>query len=151
MAPTAKNSARKISTTHSGFTSSQFTTTLVLSLALIGLALTSVLQTATAQQPGQNTPVASAQKQIQTLAVVNGQQVTRNQIANECMRRFGKEVLEAMVKKMLVLQHCQKNGINITEKDVNDEIVAKAKNFGMSGERYIQTICGRRNLSLIHI
>ncbi len=148
MAPTAKNSARKISTTHSGFTSSQFTTTLVLSLALIGLALTSVLQTATAQQPGQNTPVASAQKQIQTLAVVNGQQVTRNQIANECMRRFGKEVLEAMVKKMLVLQHCQKNGINITEKDVNDEIVAKAKNFGMSGERYIQTICGRRNISV---
>ena len=145
MAPAANTK----STTNSGFTSPRFATTfattLVLGVALIGTAL--VAQAAPAQQTPQHTPGESA-NQIQTLAVVNGQQITRNQIANECMRRFGKDVLEAMVKKMLVLGHCQKNGINITEKDVNDDIVAKAKKFGMSGERYIQTICSRRNISV---
>lgn len=146
MAPTAQNSAKTKSTTNSGFTFARFATTFVLSATLIGLAL--VAQAASAQQTPQNVPVESGKQQIQTLAVVNGHQVMRNQIANECMRRFGKEVLEAMIKKMLVLSHCQKNGINITEKDVNDDIVAKAKKFGMSGERYIQTICSRRNISV---
>lgn len=105
-------------------------------------------QSVTAQQPQQNAPDKAQQQQIQTLAVVNGEQITRNQIANECVRRFGKEVLESIVKKLLVLQQCQKSGVKITEKDVNDDIVAKAKKFGMSGERYIETICSRRNISV---
>ena len=140
---TAKNSTQTKSTPNSGFTSPRFAVTMALGVALAAMML--LAQAATAQQTPQNT---GQQQQIQTLAVVNGQQITRNQIANECMRRFGKEVLESMVKKMLVLNHCQRNGVNITEKDVNDEIVAKAKNFGMSGERYIQTICSRRNISV---
>jgi len=99
---------------------------------------------------GQQQPMTAQahQKQIETLAVVNGQPVTRNQIANECMRRFGKDVLESIVNKLLVMHQCQKSGVMITEKDVNDDIVAKAKNFGMSAERYIATICGRRNISV---
>lgn len=95
-----------------------------------------------AQQPAQS------QKQIETLAVVNSQAISRNQVANECMRRFGKDVLESMVNKLLVLRQCQASGIMITEKDVNDDIIAKAKKFGMSGDRYVQTICSRRNISV---
>lgn len=88
------------------------------------------------------------QKQIETLAIVNGQEVSRNQVAQECMRRFGKEVTEDIVNKILVLQQCQRSGVVITEKDVNNDIIAKAKKFGLSAERYIETICSRRNLSL---
>ena len=148
MAPAAELSTKTKSSSNFGSTSLRFAT-LVLGVALIGLAL--LAQAATAQQPQQPQQHAvepPAQKQIQTLAVVNGQQITRNQISSECMRRFGKEVLESIVKKMLVLSHCERNGIHITEKDVNDDIVAKAKKFGMSGERYIDTICSRRNISV---
>lgn len=98
-----------------------------------------------AQEPA---PANQQQKQTETLAVVNSQPISRNQIANKCMRRFGKDVLESMVNKLLVLRQCQASGIVITEKDVDDEIAIKAKKFGMSGERYVQTICSRRSISV---
>jgi parvulin-like peptidyl-prolyl isomerase len=81
------------------------------------------------------------------MAVVNGQEITRHQIANQCMRRLGEDVLESIVNKMLVLEECRRNGIEITEQDVNDDIVEKAKKFGMSGERYVKLICSRRHIS----
>ncbi|MEM9410919.1 MAG: peptidylprolyl isomerase [Planctomycetota bacterium] len=97
-----------------------------------------------AQQPaGEN-----GQQQIQTLAVVNGQQITRQQVANECMRRFGEEVLESVINKQLVYAECQAQGIVITEKDINDEIVDRARKFNMSDERYIKLITTRRNIPI---
>lgn len=88
------------------------------------------------------------QKHIETLAVVNGHPISRQQISQECMRRFGEDVLQSRIKKLLVLDMCKKKGIMITEKDVNDELVAKAKKFGMSGEKYVKMICERRNMTV---
>jgi len=96
--------------------------------------------------PNQNPVASGGQQQIQTLAVVNGQPLTRQQIANECLRRFGEEVLESVINKQLVYAECQKRGIVITEKDVNDEIVKQAQKFKMSSERYIELITSRRNI-----
>lgn len=110
---------------------------------LIACNLSVGIRNACGQQPPEN-----QEQQIQTLAVVNGEQITRQQIANECMRRFGKDTLENIVNKFLVAQECQKVGIVITEKDVNDEIVNKAKSFGMSAERYLETISSRRDITI---
>ena len=87
-------------------------------------------------------------QQIQTMAVVNGQSVTRQQLANESLRRFGEDVLESIVNKQLVFNECQRLNIVITEKDVNDEIVKEAAKFGMSSDRYVQLITTQRNISL---
>ncbi len=97
----------------------------------------------TAQAPQQND-----QKRFETLAVVNGQQITRHKIAEECMRRFGEDVLEDMLNKYLVLDACQKNGIVITEQDVNNEIATTAAKFGWSTERYIQTITSNKKITV---
>ncbi len=102
---------------------------------------------ATPQAP-QQPANASGQKTIKTLAVVNGQSITRHQIAEECMRRYGQDVLDDRIKKLLVLEQCKKNRIMITEKNVNDELAATAKKFGMSTERYVQMICSERNMSI---
>ncbi|MDG1875531.1 MAG: peptidylprolyl isomerase [Mariniblastus sp.] len=122
-----------------------FARTVFVAIIAVGMTIPS-----SSKALGQEKPLTAKahQKQIETLAVINGQPVTRNQIANECMRRFGKDVLKSMVNKLLVMQQCRKNGVMITEKDVNDNIVKKAKGFGMSAERYIATICGKRNMSV---
>ena len=96
------------------------------------------------QQPGQE----NQNQQIQTMAVVNNQEITRQQIATECTRRFGEEVMESVINKQLVYAECQSRGIAITEKDVNDDILAKAKKFGWSADRYIQTICNGKKISV---
>ena len=130
-------------------TTAKLTLTRVLSTALtLSFAAIMLGGDATAQQPQTQPPGSNQQKTIETLAVVNGQPITRHQIATECMRRFGQDVLESRIKKILVLEQCKKAGIVITERDVNNELVEKAKQFGMSGEKYVQMICSRRNITV---
>lgn len=85
---------------------------------------------------------------FQTLGVVNGQSISRQEVANECMRRFGEEVLESLVNKMLVYEECQKRGISITEKDIDDVLTADAAKLGWTAERYIKVQCEQRNISM---
>ena len=96
--------------------------------------------------PPTNQQRSQQQEQIQTLGVVNGKPITRQHVANECMRRFGEEVLESVINKQLVYAECQSRGIVITEKDINDEIVNRARKFKMSDERYLELITSRRNI-----
>lgn len=117
----------------------------VASLATITLIFACLLQGVDAQQPADT---GNNQQQIQTLAVVNGKQVSRQQVATEALRRFGEEVLESIINKQLVYAECQKLGIAITEKDINDEIISRARKFNMSDERYLQLITSRRNIPI---
>lgn len=108
----------------------------------------------TSQQPAtQTTPPNQQpqQQQIETLAVVNGHPITRQQVATECLRRFGADVLEDIVNKYLVSVECQKNGINITEGDINNEIAAEAKKLGWSAERWLEVISTNRELTVDQI
>ena len=102
---------------------------------------------AAVQDPADNPVNSQPQNQMQILAVVNGQQITRQQVANECLKRFGEEVLQSIISKQLVFRECQRRGIAITNKEVNDELIDRAKKFGMSAERYIDLICSKRNIT----
>ncbi len=119
-----------------------------------GIALILGLSTCLAQPARQNrvspapdAPAEAHQQQMQVLAVVNGHQITREQIANACLSRFGESVLESIVNKQLVFNECQRAGIIITEQDVNDEIVRKAASFNMSADAYLNLICTQRKLN----
>ena len=116
-----------------------------LAFAAIGIALfCNTPASALALQ--QNAPQATA-KRIPTLATVNGRSISRQQLAKETMRRFGSDVLESIINKLLVMNELQQQGIQITEGDINNAIVEKAKKFGMSAERYMKLIQTRRNVS----
>lgn len=83
----------------------------------------------------------------QPAAVVNGEPILRDQLANECLRRFGKEVLETIVNKQLIWQECQKQGIKITEQDVEDEVSRMAGKFGLSNERWLAMLREERDIN----
>lgn len=100
------------------------------------------------QQPaGATTPQFQQNQKIETLAVVNRQPISRQQIATQSVRRFGEDVLKTIIKKQLVYSECQRLGIQITEKDINDEITSRASQFNMSAEYWINMICTRRNMT----
>ncbi len=90
---------------------------------------------------------APAHQTMQILAVVNGQQITRENISTSCLSRFGETVLESIINKQLVFNECRKQQIMISEKDVNDEIIRKAASFGMTAEKFITLICTQRKLT----
>lgn len=113
------------------------------SLCLTSPALGQSTRTAprTAPQPAKpaqalaaNAPTAS---QLKVMAVVNGEQISRQELAQECLRRYGEEVLESVVNRYVITQACQEAGITITDQDVTNEISRIAKKFGLSVDNWI--------------
>jgi parvulin-like peptidyl-prolyl isomerase len=100
-------------------------------------------------------PVSSeqvaAQKMIETLAVVNEQAISREQVAKECMKRFGKDVLQDIVNKFLVSKELERSGIVITERDINSEIASEAGKLGWTSDRWLEVISTNRNLTIDRI
>ena len=104
----------------------------------------SAQQTSSAPRPVSQT----GQKRISTLATVNGRPISRQQLANEAMRRFGSDVLESIINKLLVMNELQKQGIEITEGDINETIREKAEKFGLSADRYLKLIESKRSIKI---
>ena len=84
---------------------------------------------------------------LKVVAVVNQEQITRQELAREVLRRYGSEVLESQVNKKLILQACQQRQIVVTNKDVEDEISSIASKFGLSVERWLGMLKKDRDIS----
>ena len=76
-------------------------------------------------------------KPLKVVAQVNGENITRNQLAQACLDRYGKETLEGYLNKRLIKQACEKHQIVITEELLDKEIERMAKKFGMSVDRWL--------------
>ncbi len=79
-------------------------------------------------------------------AVVNGQPITRKELGDECMRRYGKDVLESIVNKHLIMQECQLRGVTITNQDVENEVDDMATKFGLSKDRWLNMLETERDI-----
>ncbi len=89
---------------------------------------------------------AANDQAMQVMAVVNGQQVTRERLAEESLRRFGELVIENMINNRLIVMSCQEKGIKVTDEDVTAELKSRAGKFGMSIEHYISLIGKERGI-----
>jgi len=66
-------------------------------------------------------------KNNSVVAVVNGVNITRQQLADELIARKGRAQLEALVNRTLIEQICKGKSITVTDKEVQDELVAEMK------------------------
>ncbi len=92
-------------------------------------------------------PTASTQPRQNVVASVNGQQITRQELADECLRRYGEEVLESLVNKHLIWQACNTKGIKITNEDVEAEITRLAGKFGLAAGRWLTMLREERGIT----
>ncbi len=90
-------------------------------------------------------PAADTQKSP-VMAVVNGEQITRQSLADECIRRYANDVLESMISKQILLLACQSRGVTITDKDIEDEIRNVATKFSLSVDRWLDLLESERNV-----
>ena len=81
------------------------------------------------------------------VATVNTQRITREDLARDCLRHFGKEVLESMVNKRLIMLECQQQGITVTRSEVNAEIEGMAKRFKIPVDQWLKMLKQERNVS----
>ncbi|GIW96001.1 MAG: peptidylprolyl isomerase [Pirellulaceae bacterium] len=103
---------------------------------------------------GQSAPAAArttaagpAAPKPNVVAIVNGTAITREELGQECIRRYGEEVLEGLVNRYLIALECQRRHIQISEQDVWAEIDRMAKKFGLSTERWLKLLQEERNIS----
>ncbi len=90
---------------------------------------------------------ASAPQLPEVVATVNTKRILRDDFQWECLRHSGKEVLESMVNKRLIMQECQKQGITITKAEVNAEIARLAKQFGIPVNQWLTMLKQERNVT----
>ena len=71
---------------------------------------------------------------------VNGQVITRRQLADECIARKGKEIAEVMIHRTLVEQALRAKKLEVTAAEIDKEIEDVAKRFGISREGWLRTL-----------
>ncbi len=80
------------------------------------------------------------------MAVVNGEQILREMLANECLRRYGAEVLENLINRQIIAQACQARNVVITDSDLDAEIRNVAERFGLTVDRWLSVLQSERNV-----
>ena len=83
----------------------------------------------------------------QIVAVVNREEISRNDLAGQCLRHYGDEVLGALVNKQMVLQACKAGNVVITRADVHAEINRLAKQFKLPPDRLLSLLEEERGIS----
>lgn len=87
------------------------------------------------------------EQKMRIMAVVNNQQITRDDLARECMLHHGKEVLESLTNKYLIAEHCKMRNIVVTTKEVDAEIDRMADRFGMPTEQWLSLLKDERGIT----
>ncbi len=87
-----------------------------------------------------------AQTKSETIATVNGEKITRDELADRLIKQSGKEVLDQMITEKLIAQEAKKKGINISEAEINKKIEEVKKQF--PDEKTFQSQLDANNLTL---
>jgi len=81
------------------------------------------------------------------VGMVNGEKITREQLAQDCLRHYGKDVLENMVNKHLISQECKRRGIVISRAEVDAEIQRMAQRFSLPVDQWLKLLKQERGIS----
>lgn len=97
-------------------------------------------------EPAAKTPVAPP-KDMKVVAIVNGEQISRQQLGDECLKRFGKEVIDGMINRQLIAQACEEHKIVVAETEIDAEIEKMAKRFKLSVDRWLELLKEERGFA----
>jgi foldase protein PrsA len=81
------------------------------------------------------------------LARVNGELIAYDDVSKECMQRYGQDVLDNLINRTIIHQACQRAQIEITEAEVNEEVVKIAKKFDLDPGNWFRIIESERHLT----
>ena len=92
-------------------------------------------------------PARIAVQPTDAIAKVNDQEISRQQLADECLAREGKKVLELLINRTLIDQALRGKKLEITAAEIDQEIETVAKRFGIGREGWLRTLDKERGIS----
>jgi parvulin-like peptidyl-prolyl isomerase len=84
---------------------------------------------------------------MRIMAAVNGEEITRDELARECLKHYGGQVLEHMVNKYLIKQECERLGVTVTQAEVNAEVERMATRFGLAVDQWLKLLQDERGIN----
>ncbi len=93
------------------------------------------------------TSLTSSPNTAQVLAKVNGQSITYDVVARECVNRHGQEVLDTMINRLIIQQECEKRGITVTMEEVEKEVATTASKFKLPLDTWYKMLESERKLT----
>ncbi len=98
-----------------------------------------------AKQAGPQRPASDTV--LQVVARVNNEDITRNELAEECVLHYGEDVLERMTKKLLIIQECKRRNIQVTQQEINAEIHQMATRFKLPVDQWLKMLKEERGIN----
>jgi foldase protein PrsA len=98
------------------------------------------------QKKGTQAPVASDEILQTAMARVNGEAITYELLARECVTMHGKDVLDNLINRTIVRQACAERGLTVSEAEVDQEIVEISKKFGLAVDQWYKMLEAERGL-----
>lgn len=81
------------------------------------------------------------------MARVNNQTIGYDAVAKECVDRHGTEVLDSMIHRLLIQQECDRQGVTVSESEVNAEVATIAKKFNLQVEQWYSVLGAERQVN----
>jgi hypothetical protein len=98
------------------------------------------------KKPAQEGERAASEDQV--VAKVNGEAITRDQLASELIEMYGKEHLQNMIGRVLVQQQCKAAQIDVTEEDVRKELSQILERNRLKLSEFKAQVLASQNLTL---
>ena len=86
-------------------------------------------------------------EELKVVAEVNGDAIGRADLARDCLQHFGKDVLERLVNKYLVMQECQRRGLEVSKDEVNAEVERMATKFKLPVHEWLKLLKQERGVT----
>lgn len=115
----------------------------------IGMQLARVKTGQAAEQTEQGTNAQTTTPTHEPVGKVNGEAITYEELAKECIERHGAEVLENVIHRKLIQQACSQAGTAVSADEVNTEIVRISKKFGLAQDQWEKMLLAERGLTPI--
>lgn len=92
-------------------------------------------------------PVVLPVNPSDAIAIINNQPITRQQLADECVAKEGKKVLDTMISRLLIEQALARAKMTVSAADIDDEINSIADRFKLTREQWLRTLDKERGIS----
>lgn len=122
-------------------------TAVILLAAGVGYQIWQAGAVAAITDAGPDGQAGTARVAQQHIARVNDYPIPYDIVAQECVNRVGPEVLDNIINRTLIQQECQKQGISVSEAEVNAEVNRIAQRFQIPTETWYQMLEAERGLS----
>jgi foldase protein PrsA len=120
----------------------------------IALAVTAIglFQFLKQDEAAADTGTANAQAQQNAgthrpLARVGKSVIPWELVAEECMLRYGDDILENIINRTIIFQACQERSITVTKEEVDQEVMKIAQRFNLTPDNWYAMLNAERNLT----